>query len=473
MRITNYNWAWGSERAYTPSTHTVHSKWGDSLADMDIRKVEAALAQPTSVNRKWCFYNDTTTFSFGCMSASVLAGKKLPIEAVRLRDQKKVDAFSRRVNFQNDTIEDLVGYFWIDNLIEGNAFWRPWKTNELKSGLDLSRVDPASLRHMVHPTRGYSVYVQEAREYIDTNVSSVDSFVEKLAERRMEPLKKRVSVYIPDRIENMLKVKLFDYPPMAGVVPLVVQKKWIMWFMRKHAQKNWAPFTVFKLGSDKYMPLEGEYLKAKESLDQQIPNMYNFSGMAIPGWIDPISMNLSQGSEFYIVPLDWINSEIMNALHGSMNQRSTTRLTGRTTMDESSRIWLADMEGHQASMDIKLRELFAHVLTDNGDPDDFTIYWPDVHPDTIIDLTVAAANASSIGVMSDVEVRRAIQMAYDFVQPDEKVTPAATTEERKLKLQEKMQKAQPEHQSGENKDLGEQRDGSKKDVRAGKDGIPR
>jgi hypothetical protein len=277
-------------------------------------------------------------------------------------------------------------------------------------------------------------------------VTTFDEFVKRFDPINV-PAEKQVYTIIPDTFDNLIKFKFFDTPPMDPIVPLVIHKKWVTWYMRKHAQKYWAPFTVASLGSDKYLPTEGEFLEYKEYLEAELPNMYNFTGVVIPGWItlQQLSSTSKSDASMYIGVLDWINREIMLNLFASMNQRDSGGREGKAAAQETSK-WTENIIYRQRDeIEDQFKKIYAFHLIGDADPKDFEFDWTPVNGEKVIDIVAAASQATQTGCFDQEEIRRMVREAFPFIDPNKEIEPMLTPD---------MQLAQD--QMAQQKDLAEE-----------------
>ena len=435
------------ETSLNPSI-TPHDEEIEVNLDVEIRKLKRALPELTAQNISWCFYNDPLCYSTAAITSAVIQGHDYRVTSKKERDMKKIKQFNNKINFYNSSIEDLFNTTWADALKFGVSFWRPWKTNEMESGVDLSRISPSTLSHVIHPEKGYSMYIQEAETWATDEMETFADFVDKFHLGTVA--RKWIKVKIPDDIQNIVKFQFFDEAPMKSVAHLVIYKKWIEWYMRKHAQKYWSPFTIFYMGSEKFVPPPGEYMKRKSEIDTIIPNMYNFSGVSVPGWVRAEQMRSTSqtDSTLYTTILDWINHQILYSLFASMQMRDASGKEGKGASLEVTRTWITFIENIRGQYDRTLRNFYAKVVIGDGDPEDIEIHWSPIKADSLLDISAAIERIIKTGQVDQGEVRRALTMAFPFIDPDKKdIKPITTMEEKLAKL------GKENKPPGENKDL--------------------
>lgn len=390
--------------------------------DTEILKLRKSLPKATQENMLWCLFNEPQLYSFGITTAATMFGKQLDVEARRKSDLKKIRQFNTRINTQGETIEDYGISIWLDQLWSNEgALWRPWKTDEQPCGLDLSRVDPMTITKVVHPTTGFTLFVQESEKWSKYNMEKYQEFFDKY-DPFNPPVAEQVYVKIPNTRDAIIQTKFFDIPPIGPVVPLVVYKKWILWYMRKHSQKYWSPFTVAYLGNDNYMPSESEMEFYSSMLNTELPNMYNFSGIPLPGWIKLEQLMAASKGDANVYPayIDLCNREITNGIFGSMSLRDADAGSAKGS-SELSKNYISFLEGVQSKIDKGIRELYAFTLIGDGDPEDYTINWPIMRKESTLDVTAAIERLSKTGILDTMELRQAVHAAYAFVDPSKKV----------------------------------------------------
>jgi hypothetical protein len=404
------------------------------------------MVKDNAANRKWCLYHDPMVYSTANMYGAVLAGKKINVTARRKRDTERIRIHNNRMNFAGETLEDVIRNTWLDAIREGHAFYRPWKTKALPGGMDLSRIDPCSLQRVVHPETGHVIYVQTGYRWRDfPQPTDPADFARKFDVLR-PPMEEEIYVMIPDDPRNIVRFRLFENPPIGPVVPLVVYKKWIVWYMRKHAQKYWSPFTVVKLGTPNYMPTEGQYVHYKNQMEAIVPNMYNFSGVVVPGWIevDQLTSTSVKDGKLYTDTLDWLNREIVAGLMSSMQMREASGKDGKAAAAETSQFSLGNLESYRSVLERNLCEYYAYSFIGDEDPSDFDVEWPTVKYETLLDAVAAAERASAMGIADTVELRQMIRYAYDFIDPHKQFKPADTLEERRFAAEQEAAKRSAE-----------------------------
>jgi hypothetical protein len=384
-----------------------------------------------------------------------MVGRELRISTPSKKYQKRLDQFCTSVDTRGHTIEDLFMDTWTDNIIHADSFFRPWKTSEVKSGTDFSRVDPIQMREYKHPETGYTLFLQTGNTWSDDTLrtKTYKKFFKNFPITGIVLANKRVIVKIPNKIDKIVRFKYFKRPPMGPLVTLVVYKKWILWYMKKHSQKYWAPYTVAYLGDKDYMPAAWEMNKYGAKLRTELPKMYNFSGNVLPGWIRLEQLQSTSKGDAVIYPsyIELLDKQILNGLFGSMTQREGNTASG-ITKREVNRSWLMFCWYIRSQFERIIKPFLAEVLCDGGvEVEEITFEWSPLVVDSPIDVASAVERFSASGILDSKELRRIANTAHYFIDPNKKVTPHKMPDEKmaekQLASQEKMGEKQIE--SGE------------------------
>jgi hypothetical protein len=227
------------------------SKW---VTDADLKKLEYSIIKNTYAHRHESFWKDNSAQSFAYLTTSVLIGEGIDVTIRDNEDaQRVIKKWNDEINVRHETIEDYITSVWLDNLIDAQSLWRVYiDPEDEEHKVDIQRVSMFQVKVQTHPTRGWRRFIQTA------NVPYKQ--VTKNRFYRMHPIEfyvqRTVTTLIPDEPETCLYVNFFKSPPVASVMHLMVYKRWITWFMRKFAEKYWAPFLIGYVGDPKngYMP---------------------------------------------------------------------------------------------------------------------------------------------------------------------------------------------------------------------------
>ena len=226
------------------------------VSDADMRKLENAMVADTYAHRHRSFQLDNTAQSFKELTVAVMVGEGINCLIEEHEEAGDIiNDWNDEINVKHQSVEDLIRDSWSDNLTHSHSLWRVFVDaleEDPEHLVDLQRVSMANIVMDGHPTRGWERFIQRAN--IPRRHMSKSVFY------RADPLilrdKEYVETIIPNEPQCCMYINFFDIPPVSTVLHLMVYKRWITWFMRKFAEKFWAPFLIGYVGDPKngYMP---------------------------------------------------------------------------------------------------------------------------------------------------------------------------------------------------------------------------
>jgi hypothetical protein len=209
---------------------------------------------------------------------------------------------------------------------------------------------------------------------------------------------------------------------MAAVNHLIVYKRWILMFLRKYAERMWAPARVGYVGDPKtnFMPTSPTQLQEEMNLmADAMLQLRNFSNVSIPGNYKIETEDIKNNGEVYLQYIDMLNEEIMFGLFGSMGVRRTTNTWKSNNIVDEAVVHV--MHGIRREIEFSLQRLYrSNIIGDEIDPDDIIFHWSPLRNSTISEFTTAIESLTKIGAFKDMkEVRRAASIIFPFLAENE------------------------------------------------------
>lgn len=379
--------------------------------DYDIRKIRDAMINPTPENCDWGFWNESTGQSYAYMVAAMLVGKGFTVRCTKKsiadKVEKLIKKFNNNINLSGENIFDYLRDEWFDNIVHGRSAWRILRTSESPVGVVIDRIDPVTLNMIQHPEMGYKMFIQRSMTY-RTNYSSADDFYENY-DPMSPPIMEPVWVKIPIDPSVIIHTKHFHQAPIRAALKYIIYKLWILKFMKKYAQKHWAPLLIGGIGiPGKFVPRKKDMKLISDKLEKVFANIHNFSSLTLPGYVNVQSFEPSGGgraAEIYVHYIDMLDRQIMFTLFGSMATRDASGRTHATQrgIREDQFMFLTGVQARRAR---DLSVFYAEVLCkengiDNCSPEDLHFEWsPLIHTPWDV-LTQGIMNMVDVGVMSD------------------------------------------------------------------------
>lgn len=400
------------------------------VTDEDMRKLENAMVQDTFAHRHRGFWLDNTANSFGYLTVSVILGEGITC-FIDGNDKANeiIEAWNDEINVKHQTVEDFVTDSWLDNLIDSESLWRVYvdKNGEDEEHLvDLQRVSMANVKTEVHPTRGWRRFIQRANIPRRPMTKSVYY--------RSDPLRlhdiEYVETIIPDEPQCCLFANFFKTPPVSSILHLLVYKRWITWFMRKFAEKYWAPFIVGYVGDPKngFMPIDKK--DQDEAITYTLQALKKIRDFGVGSFlattkIETLDTNTAKNSNIYTDYLEYLNKEIVLGLHGSMALREGSGRE-KATSDIVQQGYIRFIRGIRNRYTILLRRFYSIVLLpahkiNDVKPTDIKIEWPPIRLENVKELLQAVEIAAKIGAFRDAkEIRKILKPVWPHI--DDKIS---------------------------------------------------
>ena len=390
------------------------------------------------------------------MTASVIIGDGIRIRAGRKKIRKIIEGFNSNINVLGDTIEDYVTSTWIDSIMHALAIWRIHRSNEYKNRVDIQRLDPKTLDVYSHPTRGWIKFIQRttvpAQPKSELAWYRLGSATSQLQRSFFDYT---TELIIPNKPEVILYTKLFSSPPISSVLHWLVYKRWIAWFMRKFAEKYWAPPLIAYVGDPKSNTMPNKPHLIREALDETskaLITLRNFSTTALLGHtrVDQLKVDVGKSGALYVNYIDLINKEVMFALFGSMGLRSPVgkEMAPSRIIDTG---YLRFVREKRRNYEIQLINFYEKVLLpafgEEAKSGEIEIVWSPLRITESLEHMKAVEIASKMGIFTDgLERRKAAEVVFNFLH--EEITPKQVKEIDKRFMELNAPSRMPEDKPG-------------------------
>lgn len=392
------------------------------VTDKDLKKLERVMIKDTYVHRHECFWNDSVSTSFANIMISFIVGEGINVS---IKDDEEAENIIRKwndeINVKHQTIEDLIGDVWLDNLIDHQSLWRIYMNpKDEKHKVDLQRVSMRSVKVDVHPTMGWRRFIQT--HAVPKKLRTRNSFYASTSLGLLDQTP--VQTVIPDEPSCAFYVSFFKKAPVSTVLSFMVLKRWIIFFIRKFAEKYWAPFLLGYVGSPEtgYMPQTRE--DKKDSLNftvDALRKVRNFGVGAFMGTtkVEVLDTKSAQNSDIYVNYIEMANKQIIQGLYGFIGIRETgQREYGRDIVMQGL---LRFVRGIREKIGIKLRGLYANVVLpaygkEKKETTDINIIFPGINTENIRDVAYAIETAAKLGTFKDItEIRKILNPLWRHI----------------------------------------------------------
>ena len=411
------------------------------VTDADIKKLEAAMIKNTLPHRQSAFFGDNVATSTTEMMIAILTGEGLTITVDGNKNAKEtIEHWNDHINVRHQSIEDMIKDIWYDNLLNPGSLWRNFVDLSNKDQkVDVQRVSMQNIKIEEHPTRGWRRFIQRANIPIKPMVKS------RFYRRHfwtLEPTEYVESI-IPDEPETCIYIQLFKKAPVSTVLPFLVYKKWILWFMRKFAEKYWAPFLIGYVGDPKtgYMPpTKDDQDIAINATLEALRKVRDFGAAAFLGTtkVDVLDTKTSKNANVYVDYLEYINKEITYGLLSSMALREARGRTAATS-DIVQQGQLRFVRGMREMISLPFRRFYSKVLLPaegirNVKGRDIKIGFPEIRTEEVDKIMTAVSEGAKIGAFRDArEIRKILTPIWRHI--DENISDAENKGLKKLFLE--------------------------------------
>jgi len=373
--------------------------------DKDLVKLDKILPNGNIPNVEECF-KDGMVQSYCHMTSYSIFGSGPEITVPDYpAEQKKIRTFNENINVKGETIDDFLRKAWFDAIKYDHYAWRVAHrirdiNNKIRELPDIQRMPPMTYKIKYEPYTGWAKFEQ---------IVSTTAYHQKPEDwlNRKHTYRKTgfSKIRFLGKKHIVLFDTLFDQAPMKKVVPLVTFKRWILAFMRKFAEKLWAPPIYATVGNNFGYP-NGEW-QMKEALAAtvtRLSQLKNYSVGAFPGSTDIKALQIKQNGNIYLEYYDKMNEQIMFYLYSSIANRIPAGVYKSGDLPDEANIRF--LEGIRDKLQKKLKEFYIANITPNLIEDNIKFDWPQIRNYNMDQQAKAIDIAVKSGVFRDAQERR-------------------------------------------------------------------
>ena len=332
------------KRSMKPTRAPIIMKMPNEYYELDsvLKQMQHAMIENTAPNREFAFYNDSISQSMTEITAAVINGNGPRIDITRKRQKKYaldvIEDWNNEINVNGRTILDYTRSVWYDEIVHADSYWRIDIDPKLyENHVDIQRIDPKTIIKTKDPKKGWRALIQTVPNY--KSYRSKAQFYKNVVKDKvyLSPLEAygnrgrqyRLDITIPDEPNVILRTSYFIKAPVASIIQFITGKRYTFYFMRKFAQKRWAPPLIARIGDpmSNFYPDDPEAMKeAMDMIQKILPKFSNWGGVAMPGIVDIKTLDTQSGktSQIYRDAIELYNKEIMWGLYASMSQREAS-----------------------------------------------------------------------------------------------------------------------------------------------------
>jgi len=310
--------------------------------DPILKQMRHAMIKNTAPNREFAFYNDSISQSMTEITSAVINGDGPHLNVDHSLHGKQaleiIEDWNQEINVNGRTVEDYIRSVWFDEIVHANSYHRIDIDRKLyENRVDVQRIDPKTITPVKDPKKGWRALIQSVPNYKSyrtkiqfyKNVVKDKIYLSPLDVASTRTLRYKLDIMIPDEPNVILRTSYFIKPPVGSILHFITGKRWTFYFMRKFAQKHWAPFLLARIGdpNSNFYPDDPEAMKEAMSLIQKLlPKVSNWGGIALPGIIDlkTLDTQSAKSAQIYRDAIELFNKEIMWGLYASMSQREAS-----------------------------------------------------------------------------------------------------------------------------------------------------
>ena len=398
--------------------HNAYNPQDNSNLDIDLQNVITYLPVPSAENNSVAFFMDNTVMSFAYMTIYTLIGDGF--EVIIPKDKPAEDLikkYNRNININGDTIEDYVVDVWIDNLIYGCSLWRVaegltgWDEKPL-DGPDLQRLPPETIEIIRERSNGWRLFLQ--------HVPAGTSYKTKNQFLRGEPMGGYAmsnEISIMDHPKLVIYTSFFKKAPMDTVLAFVVLKFWILTFIRKFAEKMWAPYMFGFVGDPKsnyYPDTEEEMDEALEFMAKTLVKVKNFSAAAFAGDSRVQVENLNSNGGTFLEFMGAMDRQIMFGLFSSIAARDSNGVYKANEIADETTV--SFMKGIRRKIESELKRFYITNMVTHLEEEDIKFVWPELRTSSVQNIATSIEKLATFGIFKDAnERRRAAAQIFPFL----------------------------------------------------------
>ncbi len=332
------------KRPFKATREPIILKMDENFYDLDpvLRQMKYSMIKNTAPNREFAFYNDSISQTMTEITSAVMVGDGPHITIDHKSHGKQaleiIEDWNMEINVNGRTIEDYMRSVWFDEIVHADSYWRVLVDPKLyENRVDIQRIDPKTITKVKDPKKGWRALIQTVPNYKSyrteaqfyRNVVKDKIYLSPLDILGNKGSRYKLDIMIPDKPNVVLRTSYFIKPPVGSILHFITGKRWTFYFMRKFAQKHWAPFLVALIGDpmSNFYPDEPEAMtEAIEYVQKILPKISNWGGVALPGIINlkTLDTKAAKSAQIYRDAIELYNKEIMWGLYASMAQRDAS-----------------------------------------------------------------------------------------------------------------------------------------------------
>jgi len=385
------------------------------------------MIKDTAVNREFAFWNDSLCQSATEITSALIIGEGPQIYCEDKKVKKIIDNFNKKINVNGKTIEDWMRSVWYDEI--NHHIGSNWRVavdpKKYENRIDIARIDPKTLVKKRDPKEGWIALIQRIADY--KSYRSEAQFYRNVAEDSLliQTGYARKDIVIPDKPNVILRTSYFIKAPIASLLHFITGKRWTMFFMRKYAQKHWAPFIIAYVGdpNTNWYPDDPEEMQETiDMINEKIPKMTNWGGMAVPGIIQlkTLETGSSKSAQIYRDAIQIYDEQIMLGLYSSMSlrQASGSELSTQRNLLEDH---YAFLEAIRRKFIVTLKRLYVGALLPawgyaNYDGDKIGIEFSGLKKKGYLEIAQAIERLNNTGIFKDDnEARKAASIIFGWL----------------------------------------------------------
>lgn len=331
-------------RPFKATREPVILKMNENFYDLDpvLKQMKYGMIKSTAPNREFAFYNDSISQTMTEITSAVMIGDG-PHNTVDHKLHGKqaleiIEDWNMEINVNGRTVEDYMRAVWFDEIVHADSYWRVNVDRKLyENRVDIQRIDPKTITKVKDPKKGWRALIQTVPNY--KSYRSKAQFYKNVVKDKIylspidilgnRGLRYKLDIMIPDEPNVVLRTSYFIKPPVGSILHFITGKRWTFYFMRKFAQKHWAPFLVALIGdpNSNFYPDEPEAMDEAIALVQDmLPKISNWGGVVLPGIVNlkTLDTQSAKSAQIYRDAIELYNKEIMWGLYASMAQRDAS-----------------------------------------------------------------------------------------------------------------------------------------------------
>ena len=421
---------YGRKAGYKPSRKPILKvyDYDNSNLDPELKRLKYVMIKGDNPdNREYCYWNSSVARSMSTITSATIFGDGLRVRCPNNEAKNIISGWNKEINVNGKSIEDYYDSSWIDEINHAGSFWRVDSIKDLAYKLDIQRLDPKTIIKLKDPKYAWVKYLQEVGNFkayrskaaFYANASKYDNLY---APRYPYATK---AIHIQDEPGVLLRTSFFIRPPISAVTQYIAYKRFILYFMRKYAQRLWTPFILLLAGDPKtnFYPDEGEEMQnAIDDLAEIIPEMVSFGGAALPGntIIHEVGKGSARNSEVFVTYMEAMDKQIMMGIFASMALRdaSGSELATSRQLREGFNQFLKGMRRRYAT---RLTRFYVKALLPahriKVSMSDIEIDYSPLVTDSAADAMQAVQVGVDTGMFKDRnEVRKAGQVIYPWLE---------------------------------------------------------